>query len=51
MRKYGSSDGRIVTDSQGEPMPIRRTASQPLDDYDVLEIEREDGPAVQDPEE
>lgn len=51
MRKYGSSDSRIVIDDQGEPTPIRRTASQPLDGYDVLEIEREDGPVVQEPEE
>lgn len=51
MRKYGSSDSRIVTDREGEPETIRRTASRPLDDHDVLEIEHEDGPAVQEPEE
>jgi len=51
MRKYGSSDTRIVTDRDGEPEPIRRTASQPLDSYDVLAIEREDGPVVLESEE
>lgn len=51
MRKYGSSEARISTDWEGEAETIRRTASRPLDDYDVLEIEREDGPAVQEPEE
>jgi hypothetical protein len=51
MRKYGSTGGRIVVDKDGEPAPIQTTASQPLNDYDVLEIEREDGPAVLDPEE
>lgn len=50
MRKYGSG-GQIVTDQDGEPESIRHTASRPLDGYDVLEIEREDGPPVQEPEE
>jgi hypothetical protein len=50
MRKYGSSGSHVTIDRQGEPENIRRTASRPLDDYDVLEIEREDGPAVQETE-
>jgi hypothetical protein len=51
MRKYGSNEGRIVVDTEGDPETIRTIASRPLDDYDVLEIEREDGPPVLDPEE
>lgn len=51
MRKYGSSGGHIVTDRDGEPEPIRRTASRPLSPTDVTDIETEDGPAVQEPEE
>jgi len=48
MRKVGSTSGTSITiDENGEAAPIRRTASQPLDNHDVLEIEREDGPAVQ----
>ncbi len=50
MRKYGSG-GQIATDKNGEPEPIRRTASGPLTPDDVTDIEREDGPAVQEPEE
>lgn len=49
MRKYGSSDSRIVTDRDGEPESIRTTASRPLTDADVTDIEQEDGPAVQEP--
>lgn len=48
MRKYGSG-GQISTDRDGEPEPIRRTASRPLTDADVTDIEQEDGPAVQEP--
>lgn len=51
MQKFGSTGAHIVNDRDGQPAPIRRTASRPLDDYDVLEIEREDGPVVQDTEE
>lgn len=50
MRKYGSG-GHIATDRDGEPEPIRRTASRPLSPEDVADIETEDGPAVQEPEE
>lgn len=50
MRKYGSG-GQISTDRDGEPEPIRRTAARPLSPEDVTDIEREDGPAVQEPEE
>lgn len=46
MRKYGSSDGRISTDRDGEAETIRRTASRPLSSQDVADIETEDGPAV-----
>jgi hypothetical protein len=51
MRKYGSSSGRITVDTEGEPTPIRRTASRPLSDDDVTDIEQEDGPTVPDSEE
>lgn len=51
MRKYGSSGGHIAIDRDGEEESIRRTASRPLTDTDVTDIETEDGPAVQEPEE
>lgn len=51
MRKYGSSSGWIAVDTEGEAASIRRTASHPLTETDVTDIEHEDGPAVQDPEE
>jgi non-ribosomal peptide synthetase component E (peptide arylation enzyme) len=50
MRKYGSG-GQIATDRDGEPEPIRTTASRPLSPQDVTDIEHEDGPAVQELEE
>lgn len=51
MRKYGSSGSHIAIDRNGEPQPIQRTASRPLNDDDVTRIETEDGPAVSEPEE
>lgn len=50
MRKYGSG-GRIAVDQNGEPEPIRRTASRPLTEDDVDQIVHEDGPTVLEPEE
>lgn len=50
MHKYGSfSPEGISVDSDGDPEPIRRTASRPLTEEDVAVIETEDGPAVQEP--
>lgn len=51
MRKYGSSGGHIAVDKEGDAENIRRTASRPLSAEDVTDIEREDGPVVQEPEE
>jgi hypothetical protein len=50
MRKYGSANP-MELDDDGNPVPLRRTASRPLTSDDVSDIEYEDGPAVQEPEE
>lgn len=50
MRKYGSG-GQIAVDKSGDPEAIRRTASRPLDEQDVADIETEGGPAAPESEE